>query len=256
MSYHHLLTEDNERVRILTLNRPDKRNALSLELMLELIDALGDARSEPGIRVIVIAAEGSAFSAGHDLTELAGRSRSDYEGLFEVCTELMLLLQAMPQPVIAEVKGLATAAGCQLVAACDLAIASESARFATPGVKIGLFCTTPAVPLVRAVGRKRAMEMLLTATPIDAKTAQSWGLINRVVPEGQLRDSSMELAGQIMEASAATLASGKRAFYEQIALNDSSAYAKASRAMADHAVADDAQEGISAFLEKRRPVWR
>lgn len=243
-------------VCILTLNHPEKRNALSAAMMGDLLDALNTAEDASGVRAVILAAAGPVFSAGHDLAELSGRARADYDTLFALCTDVMLAIQSLSKPVIAEVQGLATAAGCQLVAACDLAVASEAARFATPGVKIGLFCTTPMVPLVRAIGRKRAMQMLLTGEPIDAPAALAWGLVNRVVPADQLRQSSLQLAAQIAEASAATVATGKRAFYEQIAMDERSAYAAAKDVMATNAVAPDAQEGIGAFLAKRRPVWR
>ena len=175
-----LVHEDEPAARV-TLNRPDKRNALSLELMHDLIDALRRVSADPGVRVIVVEAAGPAFSAGHDLSEMIGRNVPFFQRLFDVCTELMETIHRVPQPVIAKVHGIATAAGCQLVAACDLAIAADTARFATPGVKIGLFCSTPMVPLSRAIGRKRALDMLLTGRPIDAAPALDWGLVNRVV---------------------------------------------------------------------------
>jgi enoyl-CoA hydratase/carnithine racemase len=253
MSYQYLRIHDAAGTRIITLNRAEKRNALSVEMMRELIGAFDDISDT---RIIVLAAEGKVFSSGHDLAELTGGSEDEYRNIFEICTELMLKLQALPQPVIAEVGGLATAAGCQLVAACDLAIASEDATFATPGVKIGLFCTTPMVPLVRAIGRKRALEMLLTGRSIDARTAAEWGLVNRVVPADQLRDRTLELSQAIASASPYTIGIGKRAFYDSIACDERSAYINAQRRMTENALAGDAQEGISAFLGKRTPVWR
>ena len=181
MSYENICHESNDSIAIVTLNRPQRRNALSLALMQELIHCLSEIGSRPDLRAVILAATGNVFSSGHDLSEMVGRDRDDYQNLFDVCTELMQKLQSIPQPVIAEVQGIATAAGCQLVATCDLAIASEAAAFATPGVRIGLFCTTPMVALSRTVGRKRALEMLLTGELIDAKTAADWGLVNRVV---------------------------------------------------------------------------
>jgi enoyl-CoA hydratase/carnithine racemase len=255
-SFEHLLVEADAPIAIVTMNRPDRRNALSLALMEELIDcfrALGQNRE---IRAIILAANGPAFSAGHDLSELRDRQIGDYRQIFDVCTELMTLIQGVPQPVIAEVQGIATAAGCQLVATCDLAIASEGSRFATPGVNIGLFCTTPMVALTRAIGRKRALEMLLTGTAIDAPTAREYGLVNRVVPTGRLREESYALAEQIAKASHLTVSIGKQAFYTQIDLDQPKAYAYAKEVMSLNAMAEDAQEGMGAFLDKRVPCWR
>jgi enoyl-CoA hydratase/carnithine racemase len=241
---------------IVTLNRPERRNALSLDLMHAFLETLDIIGVDADVRAVIVAAEGSVFSSGHDLSEMVGRHESEYSDLFEICTRLMLRLSEIPQPVIAEVGGLATAAGCQLVASCDLAVASEEASFATPGVRIGLFCSTPMVPLVRAVGRKRGMQMLLTGEPIDAKTAEAWGLVNQVVPASELRDATLALAGKIAASSPHTVGIGKRAFYEQIGLADRYAYERATFTMTDNAMTADAQEGMSAFLEKRRPVWR
>jgi len=207
------------------------------------------------VRAIVIAASGKVFSSGHDLSELVGRTVGDYRRIFDVCSVLMTKIQSVPQPVIAQVHGIATAAGCQLVATCDLAIASEEACFGTPGVKIGLFCTTPMVALSRAIGRKRAMEMLLTGRIIDARTAAEWGLVNRVVPAAQLAAETRRLACQIAAASSLTVEIGKQAFYTQIDLDQPKAYAYAKEVMTMNAVAQDAQEGISAFLDKRQPCW-
>src|SRR5438874_3111572 len=187
MQYENICVASEGNVTILTLNRPQRRNALSLGLMQEMIACLNDIGSSREIRAVIVAAAGKVFSSGHDLSEMVGRDINEYRRLFDVCTELMTRLQTIPQPVIAEVQGIATAAGCQLVATCDLAIAAEEAAFATPGVKIGLFCTTPMVALTRAIGRKRALEMLLTGEMVDARTAADWGLINRVVPAGELR---------------------------------------------------------------------
>lgn len=240
----------------LTLNRAERRNALSRQLLEELLAALDRCAASRETRVVVLAGSGAVFSAGHDLHEIRAASAGEVEALFELCSRVMLRLQELPQPVIARVHGLATAAGCQLVAACDLAVAAEGASFATPGVGIGLFCSTPAVPVVRAVGRKRAMEMLLTGTPIDARTALEWGLVNRVVPLERLDDEITTLAEAIVAASAETVALGKRAFYRQLALPESDAYRVACEAMCANAASDDAREGIGAFLEKRRPVWK
>jgi enoyl-CoA hydratase/carnithine racemase len=250
-----LVHEDEQAVRV-TLNRPDKRNALSLELMHELIDTLRRVSADPGARVIVLDAAGPAFSAGHDLSEMIGRDVPFFQRLFDVCTELMETIHRVPQPVIAKVHGIATAAGCQLVAACDLAVAADSARFATPGVKIGLFCSTPMVPLSRAIGRKRALDMLLTGRPIDAATALDWGLVNRVVPAEALEDEVASIADAIARLSPLTVGIGKEAFYAQIELDEHRAYDLTKAVMAMNARADDAQEGMSAFLEKRPPTWR
>jgi len=250
-----LTLERAKSAAIVTLNRPERRNALSLDLLHAFLETLDIIAADADVRAVIVAAEGQVFSSGHDLSEMVGRQESEYSDLFEICTRLMLRLSEIPQPVIAEVQGLATAAGCQLVASCDLAVASEGARFATPGVKIGLFCTTPMVPVVRAVGRKRAMHMLLTGEPIDARTAEAWGLINQVVPAAGLREATLALAAKIAESSPLTVSIGKRAFYEQIGLADRYAYERATATMTDNALSLDAQEGMSAFLEKRRPAW-
>jgi enoyl-CoA hydratase/carnithine racemase len=242
-------------VAIITLNRPQRRNALSLELMLELIECLDQIERDPAIRAVVLAAEGKVFSSGHDLSEMVGRNINDYRRVFDVCSQLMMKIQSIPQPVIAQVQGMATAAGCQLVATCDLGVASDQASFATPGVKIGLFCTTPMVALSRAVGRKRALQMLLTGDPVDAATAADWGLINLVVPAADLAATTRQLAARIATASSLTVALGKEAFYAQIDLDQPKAYAYAKEVMSMNALAADAQEGISAFLGKRQPCW-
>jgi len=255
VSYQHLVQTTEGPISVITLNRPERRNALSLDLMLELIACLDATGRETSIRAIILAASGKVFSSGHDLSEMVGRTVGEYRRLFDVCTELMAKLQAVPQPVIAQVQGIATAAGCQLVATCDLAIASDQAAFATPGVKIGLFCTTPMVALSRAVGRKRAMEMLLTGKRVDAATAAEWGLLNRVVPAEELESATRALACQIAEASSFTVALGKQAYYAQIDLDQPKAYAYAKEVMAMNSLAHDAQEGISAFLEKRVACW-
>jgi enoyl-CoA hydratase/carnithine racemase len=250
-----LISVDGPAGRVV-LNRPDKRNALSLELLEEMVAALHEVSAADGARVIVIEGAGPAFSAGHDLSEMIGREESFLSELFDRCTVMMETLHELPQPVIAKVHGIATAAGCQLVAACDLAVAAEGTRFATPGVKIGLFCSTPMVPVSRAVGRKRAMEMLLTGEPIDAATALEWGLINRVVPPEQLESAVLELVQAIARSSPYTVATGKRAFYAQVDRSEHDAYERCEAVMTENALAHDAQEGMSAFLQKRDPVWR
>jgi enoyl-CoA hydratase/carnithine racemase len=250
-----LVREDGPAVRV-TLNRPDKRNALSFELMRELLDTLRRVSAEPGVRAIVLEAAGPAFSAGHDLSEMIDRDVPFFQRLFDLCSELMEAIHRLPQPVIARVHGTATAAGCQLVAACDLAVAAESAHFATPGVKIGLFCSTPMVPLSRAIGRKRALDMLLTGRPIDAATALDWGLVNRVVPDAALDDEVASIVDAIARSSPLTVGIGKEAFYSQIELDEHRAYDLTKAVMAMNARADDAQEGMCAFLQKRAPEWR
>lgn len=256
MPYRNLIYQTEGPIALLTLNRPERRNALSLELIEELHEALERAGQDTALRAVILAAAGPAFCSGHDLGELRGRAPEDYRRIFERCTEMMQALRQIPQPVIAEVQGAATAAGCQLVAACDLAVASEQALFATPGVRIGLFCSTPMVPLVRAVGRKRAFEMLATGERIDARTAAAWGLVNRVVPAAELRAETRRLALGIARASRLVLGLGKRAFYQQLELPEQEAYARACQTMAANALTEDAQEGIAAFLEKRAPEWR
>ena len=209
---------------LVTLNRPDKRNALSLELMEELIAALRDGSARDSVRAIVIEGAGPAFSAGHDLSEMIDRDEAFFSHLFEVCTVMMETIHDLPQPVIAKVHGIATAAGCQLVAACDLAVATDDARFGTPGVKIGLFCSTPMVPVSRAIGRKRAMEMLLTGETIGAATALDWGLVNRVVPAAELDAAVAGLVDAISRSSSYTVAIGKQAFYDQVDRAEHDAY--------------------------------
>lgn len=255
MSYENIRFASEGNIALVTLNRPNRRNALSLALMQELIDCLSEIGGRRDLRVVILAGAGKVFSSGHDLSEMMGRDINEYRRLFDVCTELMSKLQSIPQPVIAEVQGIATAAGCQLVATCDLAIASENAAFATPGVKIGLFCTTPMVALSRVIGRKRALEMLLTGEPIDAHRAAEWGLVNRVVPAGHLQEETRQLAARIAQASDLVVALGKQAFYTQVDLDQSKAYAYAKEVMSMNSLAHDAQEGISSFLEKRAPCW-
>jgi enoyl-CoA hydratase/carnithine racemase len=250
-----LVSQEGVKARI-TLNRPEKRNALSLEVMEELIDSLETLGANPDVRAIVIEGAGVAFSAGHDLSEMVGRDLSFYQRLFDVCTELMETIHRVPPPVIAKVHGVATAAGCQLVAGCDLAVAAADARFATPGVKIGLFCSTPMVPLSRAIGRKRALEMLLTGELIDANAALEWGLINRVVPPEQLEEAVTDLVAAIARSSPLTVGIGKDAFYAQVEVDEHRAYDLTKSVMAMNSMAADAQEGMRAFLEKRQPTWK
>jgi enoyl-CoA hydratase/carnithine racemase len=255
MPYQSISFETEGPIAVVTLNRPQRRNALSLELMTELIACLNEIGRDRSLRAVILAAAGKVFSSGHDLSEMVGRDLNDYREVFDVCTELMTRIQSIPQPVVAQVQGIATAAGCQLVATCDLAVASDQAGFATPGVKIGLFCTTPMVALSRAVGRKRALQMLMTGDMIDALTAVEWGLINIAVPASELEQQTCKLAARIAEASSLTVALGKQAFYTQIDLDQPKAYAYAKEVMSMNSLVADAQEGISAFLEKRQARW-
>jgi enoyl-CoA hydratase/carnithine racemase len=255
MVYESIRFNTENDIAVITLNRPQRRNALSLGLIQELIDCLHTVSERRDLRVVILAAEGTVFSSGHDLSEMVGCEISEYRRVFNICTELMTKLQSIPQPVIAEVQGIAIAAGCQLVASCDLAIAAEQAQFGTPGVKIGLFCTTPMVALTRAIGRKRALEMLLTGELISAQTAADWGLINHVVRAAELRTETRRLANRIARASDMVMALGKQAFYAQIDLDQPKAYAYAKEVMTMNALTQDAREGISSFLEKRTPSW-
>lgn len=237
------------------LNRPHRRNALSIPLMDALDRELERIADDQSIRVVVISGTGPVFCAGHDLSEMTGCSEQEYRHLFSLCSRMMQRIRQLPQPVIAQVHGIATAAGCQLVAACDLAVAADDAKFATPGVKIGLFCTTPMVPLVRSVPPKLAMEMLLTGQPISAQRALAAGLINLVVPPSELRSATNSLAEAILQTSPMVIRLGKAAFYRQLHLAETDAYQDAVEVMTDNAQRDDAQEGIAAFLEKRPPRW-
>ncbi|HEY7390930.1 MAG TPA: enoyl-CoA hydratase [Bryobacteraceae bacterium] len=255
MTFEDICLSGEGRVVTITLNRPGRRNALSLRLMLELTECLEAIGANPAVRAVILRSAGKAFCSGHDLSEMTGQNINTYRHIFDLCTRLMEKIQVIPQPVIAQVQGVATAAGCQLVAACDLAVASQNASFATPGVRIGLFCTTPMVALTRAIGRKRALQMLLTGEPIDAHTAAEWGLVNEVVSPTQLEAATAELARQIVEASPLVVAIGKQAFYSQIDLDQPKAYAYAKEVMSMNALAADAQEGMTAFLEKRSPSW-
>ena len=245
----------------LTLDHPARRNALSEGMMAALSTALTDAAVDPSVKVIVLAARGPAFCAGHDLKELSphragpDKGRAYFATLFAACASLMQSIVRHPKPVIAEVAGVATAAGCQLVASCDLAVAGEGAAFATPGVNIGLFCSTPMVALTRAVGRKQAMEMLLMGDLIDAATALRFGLINRVVPAEDLTATTMAIASQIAAKSPLTLKIGKEAFYRQADMDLDEAYLYASDVMVENMLTRDAEEGIGAFIAKRPPRW-
>ena len=251
-----LLRRDADGVAWLTLNRPAARNALSLGLMEALVVELDTIASDAAVKVVVVGGAGPAFCAGHDLRELRSQpQRPFYESTFQLCSKLMTRIVRLPKPVIARVHGVATAAGCQLVATCDLAVAADTARFATPGVNIGLFCSTPMVALSRAVGRKAAMEMLLTGDLINASRAHELGLVNRVVPEAELDSAVAALAAQIVAKSPLTLAIGKEAFYRQAEMGLDDAYAYASEVMTRNMLARDAAEGIDAFLGKREPQW-
>ena len=255
MSYTHIEITTHNPIARLTMNWPKKRNALSVKMMEEISCALEDLGSNTNIRAVIIGAQGPVFSAGHFLPEMIDQSLSNQQLVFDTCVKMMEKLQKIPQPVIAEVQGTATAAGCQLVAACDLAVAAREAKFATPGVKIGLFCTTPMVALTRAVGRKRAMQMLLTGEFISADTAAEWGLINLVVSQEQLREETEALALKVADASNLVVSIGKQAFYTQIDLEQTQAYSYSKEVMSMNAMALDAQEGMNAFLQKRKPHW-
>jgi enoyl-CoA hydratase/carnithine racemase len=250
-----LIEESDGGVVRLTLNRPERRNALSFELLKRLDESITRIAGDRSARVVVIAGNGPVFSAGHDLAEMAGMVERDLRTLFALCSRVMLGLRRLDQPVIARVHGLATAAGCQLVAACDLAVAAEEASFATPGVKIGLFCTTPMIPLVRAIPPRAALEMLLTGAPISAQRALYVGLINRVVPTAELDAAVRLVADSILSMSRRVIGIGKRAFYDLLSLDEAAAYERATSIMVQNALCPDAREGISAFLEKRSPHW-
>ena len=257
MSESILLRDDADAVATLTLNRPAQRNALSRPMIAALSSALDDIGRDRSIRAVVIAANGPGYCAGHDLKEVrANPDRAFYDVLFAECSRLMTGIVRQPQPVIACVHGIATAAGCQLVASCDLAVASETARFATPGVNIGLFCSTPMVALSRAVSRKHAMEMLLTGELMDAETALRFGLVNRVVPAGELRAETQALAAKIAGKSGAVVKIGKEAFYRQLEMGLDEAYDYTSGVIAANMEMRDAEEGVDAFIAKREPVWQ
>lgn len=250
-----LIVESHEGVTKVTLDRPERRNALSEELLTVLGSKLEELSRDANTRVIVLGSNGTVFCSGHDLGEMVGRSEAEYQTLFMRCSAVMQQIRKMPQPVIARVQGLATAAGCQLVAACDLAVAAVDARFATPGVKIGLFCSTPMVPLARAIPAKFAMEMLLTGISISADRAMELGLINRVVPVEDLDKAIQEFTIPILASSPMTIRMGKQAFYKQLNMDEPSAYECATKVMTENAIKHDAQEGISAFLQKRPANW-
>jgi enoyl-CoA hydratase/carnithine racemase len=255
VSLKHLLVDDAPPAANITLNRPDQLNALSTELMEELTAELKRQASRPEVRAIVIRGAGRAFSAGHDLKEMLDKTLDEERELFAVCNRLMATVQAVPVPVIAAPHGIATAAGCQLVATCDLAIASDDCRFATSGVKYGLFCSTPGVAVARNLGRKHALEMLLTGRFIDAVTAERWGLINRAVPPGRLDAEVTALVNELAQLSRYALQLGKEGFYKQIESTQADAYALMAEAISCNAVAPDGREGMTAFVEKRKPVW-
>lgn len=250
MNYEHLLVSSAGPITTVTLNRPEKRNALALNVMLELSRALRAVAQSDALGVI-LAANGPVFSAGHNFGDMAGATLEQARELFDVCTEMMNTVQALPQPVIAKVHALATAAGCQLVASCDLAVAADSATFAIPGGKAGLFCHTPLVAVARSISRKRALEMALTGDAIDAATAAEWGLINKAVPADQLDAATLDLISRATRGSALSKAMGKQGFYRQVGLAQEQAYALAAELMAGAALTPDAQEGMHAFLEKR-----
>ncbi|WP_072690558.1 enoyl-CoA hydratase [Rhodococcus marinonascens] len=248
--------EPDTGIAFCTLNRPEQRNPLSSEAMWDVTAALRELGNDDTVRVVVVRAAGSVFSSGHDLKEMIGRTLEEERAIFEACVEMMQAVQEIPQPVIASVQGAAVAAGCQLVASCDLVVASSNAVFGTPGVKIGLFCSTPMVALSRAIGRKRAMQMLLTGETIDADTAADWGLVNLVVPAEDLAAETRALAEKIITASPLTVTIGKQGFYRQIDLPQDQAYTAMAEAMATNAITCDAQEGMQAFVDKRTPQWQ
>ena len=255
MPYQHLLVTTDGPITTVTLNRADKRNALALDVMQELTAALrAIARTEA--HGVILAANGPVFSAGHNFADMAGATLEQARELFTVCTEMMDTIQSIPQPVVARVHALATAGGCQLVASCDLAVAADTASFAIPGGKAGLFCHTPLVAIARNVGRKRALEMALTGDAIDAATAADWGLINKVVSAGQLEAATLDLIQRATRGSALSKDLGKQGFYHQVDLPQQQAYAFAVERMASAALLPDAQEGIAAFFEKRVAAYR
>jgi enoyl-CoA hydratase/carnithine racemase len=251
-----LLRSVDNGVATLMMNRPRQFNAISMEMLEAMQSEFDSIAADASVRVVVIAGNGSAFSGGHDLKEMmSNRTEEFVGGLFERCSRVMLAMQALPQPVIARVHGIATAAGCQVVAACDLAVASTDARFATSGINFGLFCATPAVPVSRNISRKRAFEMLFTGEFIDAATAQDWGLVNSVVPPSELDAELARLIGLILEKPRAVCAAGKAIFYEQLEARLPQAYAAASRAITRNMLGEDAAEGVGAFIAKRKPRW-
>lgn len=254
-TYENITLDINERIATITMNRPSRRNALSAAHMTDLLSCFTDIGKRQDIAVVIMRGNGPVFSAGHDLSEMVGRDAAFYRHLFEICTQLMEAIQSIPQPVIAQVHSVATAAGCQLVASCDLAVAAEDARFATPGVKIGLFCSTPMVAISRAIPPKKALEMLLTGDFVSAPDALQMGLINRVVPVDELESATLALAEKICTASSVIVGMGKQTFYQQLTMTQAQAYAYTRDVMALNSLMPDAQEGISAFIEKRSPQW-
>jgi len=254
VSYENIRIAHEDRFVRVTMAKPEKRNALSQAHLVELLDAFRSAGAS-NARGVILAAEGPVFSAGHDFSDMAGRSLGEMRTMLGICADLMLTIQAIPQVVIAQVEGLATAAGCQLVASCDLAVAGASSRFQVPGGRGGWFCTTPGVALGRAIGRKRSLELLLTGDPIDADTALAWGLVNRVVEDDEVPEATTELLGRATRGSAASKAIGKQAFYRQIDMELRSAYDYATEVMASTSQLDDARENMAAFVEKRKPVF-
>ena len=255
-TYQHILVDITDRIAHVVMNIPSKRNALSISHMEELTRCFQSIGENKDIAVVILRGNGPSFCAGHDLQELAGKTTKFYSKVFDVCTKMMETIQNIPQPVIAQVQGTATAAGCQLVASCDLAVADENAKFATPGVSIGLFCSTPMVAVSRNMHRKKMMEMLLTGDPISAEEAQLCGLVNRVVPSEEIETETRSLADRICNHSVFTIGIGKKAFYRQLDMAQEQAYVYAGEVMVTNAIHVDAQEGICAFLEKRKPEWQ
>lgn len=256
MEYKDIILDCANSIGSITLNSPKTANALSKSMISEIISALKFFHEDSSAKVIIIKGNGKHFCSGHDLKEMIDRGVTEYKSIFEQCSKMMLLIHEIPQIVIGRIHGVATAAGCQLAAQCDLAIAAESARFGTPGVKIGLFCTTPMVPLSRCVGRKHALEMLLTGSLITAGVAKEYGLVNHVAPDSELDEITIKMAETISEASPLTLAIGKKAFYTQIDMPETKAYEHAVEVMSLNLMTQDAQNGIKAFLEKKAPEWK
>lgn len=257
MSYQHILYEEKERIGILTLNRPEKRNALGREAELEMMDCFSRASQEKKARVIILRGNGPIFCSGHDRQEVLNQPVNNVRDLFQTCIDMYALMRAIPQPIIAQVHGIAMAGGCHLVAGCDLVVAAEKmAQFAMTGIKIGYNCSTPTVAVSRAIGQKRTLEMLFTGNFISAQTAQEWGLVNRVVPDGQLEEETWKLAKEIAQYSLKVLGISKQHFYQQIELPERQAYHYAKELMASQALWPDAVEGFTASIEKREPVWQ
>ncbi|MGC8659551.1 MAG: enoyl-CoA hydratase [Desulfomonilaceae bacterium] len=256
MEFQDVLFSTTNSIGSITLNSPGTANALSKNMISELISVLKSLRDQPSIKVVILKAAGKHFCSGHNLKEMIDGHVTDYQFIFRQCANMMSLIHEIPQIVIAQVHGVATAAGCQLVGQCDLAVATETSRFGTPGVKIGLFCTTPMVALTRSIGRKHALEMLLTGNLVTAQQAQSYGLVNHVVPESELEKTTIDLAERIVKSSPLTLAIGKKAFYTQIDMPENQAYDHAVEVMTLNLMTEDAQNGIKAFLAKKSPAWK